>query len=272
MYSLPRRPVPVSPRRQDKDHRYPYRLAFLRRRNPRMRRPDQISPRIEHRGFCQRRATCLSCGILPTASCACVAPTALMKSSSLSPKRLGFLPRLRRPAHGRNRRPPGRSRHPAGTMRQWVLSFPIPLRVVFVSQPYLLSPVLQGRPPGHLRIFDQTGETQTHPSRHRRRHPHPALWLDPPALPRARGLYRTTDGVPVFHGVHAPTTGELQALLARIIKRLMKFLTPKGYLIEEQGMIPNRYHHPSRSAFEPTIPLALARPRHQNTPNLGASG
>ena len=29
---------------------------------------------------------------------------------------------------------------------------------------------------------------------------------------------------------------ELQALLLRIIKRLMKFLTRKGYLIEEQGM------------------------------------
>jgi hypothetical protein len=31
------------------------------------------------------------------------------------------------------------------------------------------------------------------------------------------GVYRTTDGVPVFHGVRVPTTGELQALLARII-------------------------------------------------------
>jgi hypothetical protein len=29
---------------------------------------------------------------------------------------------------------------------------------------------------------------------------------------------------------------ELQSLLARIIKRLMKFLTRKGYLIEEEGM------------------------------------
>ena len=42
--------------------------------------------------------------------------------------------------------------------------------------------------------------------------------------------------MPVFHAVRAPTATELQALLARIIKRLMKFLTRRGYLIEEPGM------------------------------------
>ena len=50
------------------------------------------------------------------------------------------------------------------------------------------------------------------------------------------GVYRTTAGVPVFHAVRAPTAGDLQVLLTRIIKRLMKFLTRKGSLIEEQGM------------------------------------
>jgi hypothetical protein len=40
----------------------------------------------------------------------------------------------------------------------------------------------------------------------------------------------------VFHAVHAPTATELQALRNRIIKRLMKFLTRKGYLIEEPGI------------------------------------
>ncbi|MGH8581481.1 MAG: hypothetical protein ACREWG_01580 [Gammaproteobacteria bacterium] len=50
------------------------------------------------------------------------------------------------------------------------------------------------------------------------------------------GVYRTTEGVPVFHAGRAPTGGELQALLSRIIRRLMKFLTRKGFLIEEQGM------------------------------------
>ncbi len=50
------------------------------------------------------------------------------------------------------------------------------------------------------------------------------------------GVYRSTEGVPVFHAVRAPTVAELQALLGRIIKRLMRLLTRKGYLIEEQGM------------------------------------
>ncbi|MGH8480819.1 MAG: transposase, partial [Gammaproteobacteria bacterium] len=41
---------------------------------------------------------------------------------------------------------------------------------------------------------------------------------------------------PVFHEVGAPTAEQLQTLLARIITRLMKFLTRKGFLIKEQGM------------------------------------
>jgi hypothetical protein len=35
------------------------------------------------------------------------------------------------------------------------------------------------------------------------------------------GVYRTTEGLPVFHEVRAPTAEQLQTLLARIIKRLM---------------------------------------------------
>jgi len=50
------------------------------------------------------------------------------------------------------------------------------------------------------------------------------------------GVYRTTEGVPVFHPVPAPTAEQFQGLLTRIIKRLMKLLTRKGFLIEEQGM------------------------------------
>jgi hypothetical protein len=44
------------------------------------------------------------------------------------------------------------------------------------------------------------------------------------------GVYRTTEGVPVFHAVRAPTAAELQALLTRIIKRLMRLSTRKGLL------------------------------------------
>ncbi len=54
--------------------------------------------------------------------------------------------------------------------------------------------------------------------------------------PYKAGVYRITEGVPLFHEVRAPTPGQLQALLSRIIKRIMKLLTRKGYLIEEQGM------------------------------------
>ena len=48
-----------------------------------------------------------------------------------------------RPAHVGDRRPPSRSRHPRVPVRQWVLSFPIPLRFLFASHPQLLAPVLQ---------------------------------------------------------------------------------------------------------------------------------
>lgn len=44
------------------------------------------------------------------------------------------------------------------------------------------------------------------------------------------GVYRTTEGAPVFHEVRAPTAQQLQVLLMRIIKRLMKFLTREGFL------------------------------------------
>src|ERR687892_1939352 len=50
------------------------------------------------------------------------------------------------------------------------------------------------------------------------------------------GSIRPTEGVPVFHAVHAPTAEPLQALLSRIIKRLMRLLTRQGYLVEEPGM------------------------------------
>jgi len=51
------------------------------------------------------------------------------------------------------------------------------------------------------------------------------------------GVYRTdSQAVPVFHEARAPTSEELQALLARIIMRILKLLTRHGYLIEEQGM------------------------------------
>ena len=42
--------------------------------------------------------------------------------------------------------------------------------------------------------------------------------------------------MPVFHEVRGPTAAELETLLSRIIKRILRLLTRTGYLIEEQGM------------------------------------
>ena len=47
------------------------------------------------------------------------------------------------------------------------------------------------------------------------------------------GVYRRTDGEPVFVEVPAPTDEALQALLHKNISRLMKLLTRRGVLIEE---------------------------------------
>ena len=50
------------------------------------------------------------------------------------------------------------------------------------------------------------------------------------------GVYRCdTEGEPVFVDVPAPTDEALQTVLHKIITRLMKLLTRRGVLIEEQG-------------------------------------
>ena len=50
------------------------------------------------------------------------------------------------------------------------------------------------------------------------------------------GVYRRgADGAPVFVEVPAPTDEALQTVLHRIITRMMKLLTRKGVLIEDQG-------------------------------------
>ena len=48
------------------------------------------------------------------------------------------------------------------------------------------------------------------------------------------GVYRRTDGEPVFVEVPAPTDEDLQALLHKMITRLMKLLTRRGVLVEEE--------------------------------------
>ena len=47
------------------------------------------------------------------------------------------------------------------------------------------------------------------------------------------GVYRRTDSGPVFVQTDSPTDEELQALLHKIITRLMKLLTRRSVLVEE---------------------------------------
>ena len=50
------------------------------------------------------------------------------------------------------------------------------------------------------------------------------------------GVYRRTEGAPVFQQARAPSRDELAGLLDKMIVRLMKMLTRQGYLVQEQGM------------------------------------
>ena len=50
------------------------------------------------------------------------------------------------------------------------------------------------------------------------------------------GVYQRIEHGPVFQEASAPSTEMLQALLVKLITRLMKLLTRRGLLIEEQGV------------------------------------
>ena len=50
-------------------------------------------------------------------------------------------------------------------------------------------------------------------------------------------VYHTTEGATVFQPVRAPSAEQPHMLLHQIIKCVMKLLTRRGYLIEEQGMV-----------------------------------
>ena len=136
---------------------------------------------------------------------------------------------------------------PRVPVRQWVVSFPIPLRMLFAAHPQRLTPVLQvihrvittflmalGQPlkqagvrrseahSGAVSLIQRFGSAAN-----LNIHLH-CLVLD--------GVYCSGEGVPVFHEARAPSVDELQRLLAKIITRLMRLLTRQGHLIEEQGM------------------------------------
>ncbi len=51
-------------------------------------------------------------------------------------------------------------------------------------------------------------------------------------------VYLLTDGAPVFQAVPGPTPEQLETLLTRIIKRVLRILTRKGALIDEAPETP----------------------------------
>jgi hypothetical protein len=126
-------------------------------------------------------------------------------------------------------------------VRQWVLSLPIPLRVLLAAQPELVTPVLQAvqrvltrhlldavglkADEGHdgavtlIQRFGSAANLNIHLH---------GLLLD--------GVYRCgADGVPEFVEAGSPTDDEVHALLQAIIARLMKMLTRRGVLVEDMG-------------------------------------
>jgi hypothetical protein len=122
-------------------------------------------------------------------------------------------------------------------VRQWVLSLPIPLRVLLAEQTELITLVLQVvqrvvsrqllqaarlKPDeGHggavtlIQRFGSAANLNIHLH---------GLLLD--------GVYRCgAEGVPEFVEVGSPTDDEVHALLQAIITRLMKLLTRRGVLV-----------------------------------------
>jgi hypothetical protein len=126
-------------------------------------------------------------------------------------------------------------------VRQWVLSLPIPLRVLLAAQPELVTPVLQvvqrvverhllGRTGlksdegqgGAVTLIQRFGSAAN-----LNIHLH-CLVLD--------GVYRCdADGAPTFVEAGSPTDEELHALLHTVIARLMRMLTRRGVLVEDMG-------------------------------------
>jgi len=130
---------------------------------------------------------------------------------------------------------------PQVPVRQWVLSLPIPLRLLLAAQPKLVTPVLQvvhrvitrhllgqaGLKPdeadsGAVTLIQRFGSAAN-----LNIHPH-CLVLD--------GVYRrSAGGTPEFVEACAPTNEALQSVLHKIITRTMKLLTRRGVLVEEEG-------------------------------------
>jgi len=126
-------------------------------------------------------------------------------------------------------------------VRQWVLSLPVPLRVLLASQPELVTPVLQVEQrvlTRHLLDGAQLEADEGHGgavTQIQRLVSAANLNLHLQCLV-LDGVFRCgADGAPAFVEASAPTDDELHALMQAVIARLMKMITRRGVLIEEMG-------------------------------------
>jgi hypothetical protein len=129
---------------------------------------------------------------------------------------------------------------PHQPVRQWVISFPIPLRIMLAAQPQWLTPVrnvihrsisaflimqaglkISEAQTGAVTLIQRFGSAAN-----LNIHLH-CLFLD--------GIYRLVDGRPVFQSVPPPSEKQLSVLLHSLIQRIMKCRAAEGFLTEEQG-------------------------------------
>ena len=129
---------------------------------------------------------------------------------------------------------------PEQPIRQWVLSFPYPLRFLFATRPAVLSQVLgivyraistflicraglcvgAGARTGAVTLIQRFGSAlNLNPHLH-------MLFVD--------GAYAFDDEAPRFHRVAAPTQAELQRLLHAIATRVTRALERQGLLIRDE--------------------------------------
>ncbi len=130
-------------------------------------------------------------------------------------------------------------------VRQWVLCLPIPLRLLLAAQPKLVTPVLQRVHRVITRqLLGQAGLKAAQADSGAVTRIQPSLWMKGLAANLnihlhclvLDGVYRCdTEGEPVFVEVPAPTDESLQTVLHKIITRMMKLLTRRGVLVEEEG-------------------------------------
>ena len=156
-------------------------------------------------------------------------------------------------------------------VRQWVLSLPIPLRVLLAAQPELVTPVLRVvqrviarhlLDAAGLKADDGHGGAVTLIQRfgsaaNLNIHLH-CLVLD--------GVYRCdADVKPTFVEAGEPTDDQVHALLQTLIACLMKMLTRRGVLVEDMGQTylaePDAYGEEARTLRPLQAAAMPCRPR-----------